>query len=221
MSRLKNYHENKNEYLQVMTTAFENHYKKRTDVWSGDSSLTEAGQIAFQVWLDQNKEGAAKILDIGCGNGRILRNIYGNIASYMGVDLYEQQEWKNIREEVKFPVDFTRGDFVRWSLNQQPQNYDVIFDHGCLHHQHPNEHITYLKSIGRLLAPEGIFSLVVWAESCNPDNIGEDGRFHFYFSQEKIKYMMHEAGLKLILINNPISKKGVKQYHAIAHKIKD
>ncbi|WP_249366058.1 class I SAM-dependent methyltransferase [Bacillus safensis] len=174
------YHEDSGLYLEKMRMAFQEHYEQRTDMWSTDPSLTDAAVMSLKAWRSREKNALASVLDIGCGNGRALEHLSG-LSAYVGIDLYEHEEWEGLQKRETVPVHFVHQDFMSWSMDQgRGMQFDLILDHGCFHHQHPDDHERYLKQVSSLLHEGGVFSLVVWGEQWKTGLIGEDGRSIFH-----------------------------------------
>lgn len=94
------YHEDSGLYLEKMRMAFQEHYEKRTDMWSTDPSLTDAAVMSLKAWRSREKNALASVLDIGCGNGRVLEHLSG-LSEYVGIDLYEHEEWEGLQKREK------------------------------------------------------------------------------------------------------------------------
>ncbi|MGE6631692.1 class I SAM-dependent methyltransferase [Bacillus sp. NPDC077027] len=213
------YHENSVLYLDNMRLAFEEHYQKNTDMWSNDTSLTEAAAIALSAWRSKQKDTLPSVLDIGCGNGRGLSRL-DKLLAYTGIDLYRHEGWSQLERTADFSVRFIHGDFLSWALEQDDKPlFDLILDHGCFHHQHPDDHETYLQQAASVLREGGVFSLVVWGEEWKSGLIGEDGRFHFSFSDSQIGEKICTSGLELVSIHQIKAKAGLNQHHVIAVKV--
>lgn len=213
------YHEDSGLYLEKMRMAFQEHYEQRTDMWSTDPSLTDAAVMSLKAWRSREKNALASVLDIGCGNGRALEHLSG-LSAYVGIDLYEHEEWEGLQKRETVPVYFVHQDFMSWSMDQgRGMQFDLILDHGCFHHQHPDDHERYLKQVSSLLHEGGVFSLVVWGEQWKTGLIGEDGRFHFSFSDSQLGEKICTSGLELVSISPLQAKAGISQHHVIAVKI--
>ncbi len=111
----------------------------------------------FAVLQDYINSGD-KILDLGCGNGR-LKEIIGNKADYYGVDI----SGSLIRiAKSKYPD----GNFFvskPLSLPFESNFFDKVFCLAVFHHI-PSEAIRkeFLKEISRVLKPMGKIILTVW-----------------------------------------------------------
>ncbi len=98
-----------------------------------------------------------KILDLGCGNGRLFEIVNG--AEYIGVDISEK-----MIEIAK--TRYPQAQFLVTSplLLPFPDNtFDKVFCLSVLHHI-PSEQLRrrFLGEIKRVLKPEGLLFLTVW-----------------------------------------------------------
>ena len=218
MSRRQSFHEDPYAYLNVMREAFAGHYAAGTDMWSQDDSLLEAARNASAFWQQLHRGQRPRLLDIGCGNGRVFRILQGDLGGYTGVDLCEHPEWQALAAAQTSPAEFAAGDFAEWAAGRDGGAYDLVLDHGCLHHQHPGHQGAHLAGMVKLLAQGGMLSLVVWAESWKPEDIGEDGRFHLAFTREGIERMIAGAGLEIVQMEETRARVGTNQFHVIACK---
>lgn len=100
-----------------------------------------------------------KILDIGCGNGRVTQLFTGLRVNYTGLD-----SSKNIIEEAKklFPKEkFLVFDATK--LNFLADTFDLILSFASLHHI-PSRTLReiFLKDVYDILKPKGYFICTVW-----------------------------------------------------------
>jgi SAM-dependent methyltransferase len=100
-----------------------------------------------------------KILDLGCGNGRLLQIFKGKNIDYFGVDSSEKliEIAKKRYPNKKFQV----ADALNLPF---PNNYfDKIYSIAVLHHIPSVEfRRRFLKEAKRVLKPEGLLILTVW-----------------------------------------------------------
>lgn len=100
-----------------------------------------------------------KVLDLGCGNGRLLQALKDKNVEYIGVDNSEEliKEAKKKSPEADFRV----VDILK--LPFQDNYFDKIYFIATLHHI-PSEKIRLevLKEAKRVLKPEGIIIVTVW-----------------------------------------------------------
>jgi len=116
-----------------------------------------------------------KILDAGCGNGRLLRALWHKKISYLGID--SSQDLINLAKKNNTKVcldkqseknnnnlnfEFKQGDLL--NLGQIPEiNFDYIFCVAALHHIPSKElRIQVLKNLKNKLKPNGEIIITVW-----------------------------------------------------------
>lgn len=101
----------------------------------------------------------SKVLDIGCGNGRLYEILEAKKIDYLGIDNSQALIEK---AKINFPeARFEYGDMVHLDLSDN--NYDVIFSIASFHHI-PGKKLRQetADGINRVLKPEGILILMVW-----------------------------------------------------------
>jgi SAM-dependent methyltransferase len=100
-----------------------------------------------------------KVLDLGCGNGRLLQIFKEIDIDYTGVDSSEKliEIARKIYPNAKFEV----ADALHLTF---PNNhFDKIYSIAVLHHIPSNElRLQFLEGVKRVLRPEGLFILTVW-----------------------------------------------------------
>jgi SAM-dependent methyltransferase len=104
------------------------------------------------------------VLDVGCGNGRLLSAFQGKNIKYIGVDGSEEliKTYCHPRGgEDSVPI-FLTGDMLE--LNKIPENnFNYIFSIAALHHIPGKDlQIKALKEMKQKLAPNGKIILSVW-----------------------------------------------------------
>lgn len=207
---------NRHEYQQLLESSFTRHYTEGSDVWSTDVSSEEATRIALSQAL-KRIDRKLNVLDIGCGNGRHLTLLEHQAERYTGVDLFEHENWLPARQETSLQAVFVSQDFLSFA-NQSDQQYDLIIDCGCFHHQHPDDHAEYLQQIHSLLSDDGTVSMVVWGEQFKPGDVDDYGRFHFHFTPDRIQALLRSNGLQVTQIFTSQGKLGTLQLQVIAQK---
>ncbi|MCP2264271.1 class I SAM-dependent methyltransferase [Promicromonospora thailandica] len=107
----------------------------------------------------------ARVLDVGCGNGRNGAWLAARGAVVTGVDqaapLLDQ-----VRPALPAAMTVTALDVLRDPLPDGP--FDLVYDSGCFHHLAPHRRITYRERILPLLAPGGRYGIVAFAQERQP-----------------------------------------------------
>jgi len=106
---------------------------------------------------------AGRALDVGCGPGRNAIWLASAGFDVDAVDLSPRAlEWARERaEQAGVQVRFHCGDL--FSLPLPSGQYDLVYDHGCLHHLPPHRRVSYLALLDRVLRPGGYFGLACFA----------------------------------------------------------
>jgi ubiquinone/menaquinone biosynthesis C-methylase UbiE len=109
--------------------------------------------------VDDFVKPGEKILDLGCGNGRLYETLKEKKVDYIGVDFSEKliEIAKRRFPETKFQA----ADAINLPF---PNNFfDKIYSTAVLHHIPSEEfRLQFLKEARRVLKPEGLLILTVW-----------------------------------------------------------
>ena len=118
----------------------------------------------YSVWPELTffrkyvKEGE-KILDLGCGNGRLFEFFENRNVEYIGVDNVEKliEIARKKYPEAKFLV----GDAL--NLPFSDNYFDKVFSIAVFHHIPSGEfRLQFLKEVRKVLKQEGLLILTVW-----------------------------------------------------------
>jgi SAM-dependent methyltransferase len=157
----------------------------------------EFSQTRSKPWEEMEELGrevfeGAKVLDIGCGNGRLLSALPENIQ-YLGIDLC-----KGLIEEArkKYPGRrFIVGDFLTLPYKRLGMDYDFIFAIAVFHHLPTfRTRLNFLKKAKKLLSKRGKLFLTVWnlwKEKKHREKINENGDIIIPFGKEKAPRYYH------------------------------
>lgn len=110
--------------------------------------------------------GDESILDIGCGNGELARELTrrDHRGSYLGVD-FSLPLLDAASHPHSFPVNFMQTDLTspEWSFNLRPSTFDQVLAFAVLHHIPSVEiRLNILRTIKDLLKDDGKFILSNW-----------------------------------------------------------
>jgi SAM-dependent methyltransferase len=112
-----------------------------------------------------------KILDLGCGPGRLTSSVAFKNCEVIGVDISESfiEYATNQRVAEKGGYfSFQTRDFATDGVmdTDKDKTFDVIFMQGVMHHIHDEERVKFLKKSSSLLKPGGI--LIIGDEFIKP-----------------------------------------------------
>jgi len=104
-----------------------------------------------------------KILDVGCGNGRLLQLLSGKEVDYTGLDISPalveeaKKEWSGLDQKVEFQV----GDIL--DLKFSENSFDVVFCLAVLYHI-PSKKLREkaITNLAKVVKPGGYVFITVW-----------------------------------------------------------
>jgi len=142
-----------------------------------------------------------KVLDLGCGNGRLYQLFANKSIHYVGLDISEELIKK---AQEKFPgVEFAVGDMCE--LPFPDDSYNIIYCVAAFHHlANAEERLKSLSEMRRILKSGGKVVMTNW------NLLGEWGNEQV----EKGKYKRWEKDFSVPFVNSEGKVLGERFYHA-------
>lgn len=116
----------------------------------------------FSIFDPYVKEGM-RVLDIGCGNGRLSRYLKNKNVDYLGID---QNQYLISQAQERYPgIRFVKGDilFPEKISELKERQFDVVFCISLLSHIPSHEYRRYvLSSIRSFLKVSGTLCMLNW-----------------------------------------------------------
>lgn len=130
------------------------------DVYASEFSSTRPFFWRELEFLKKYIHEGDRVLDVGCGNGRLLDLFEGTAITYTGVD--SSKELIAIAEKERG----AKGTFVHASALSLPfadNSFDTVFSIAVLHHIPSKEYrMQFVSEIKRVLKPGGTCVLTTW-----------------------------------------------------------
>lgn len=112
----------------------------------------------------------ANILDLGCGNGYLLKHLaeHGFLGKYVGIDFSARllEKAKSLNKNFsRVDKAFLQADLAddTWAVSFANAQFDIITAFAALHHIPGNDlRGMILKTIHQILSPKGLFVLSTW-----------------------------------------------------------
>lgn len=107
-----------------------------------------------------NLKAGSSVLDVGCGNGRLLENLVGKNVSYLGVD--SSEELLELARTNYPDHEFKTADILDLT-SEVKEKFDLVISVAVLHHL-PSEELRLqaLKQLKLVCVPQGQIIFSVW-----------------------------------------------------------
>ncbi|OIO18956.1 MAG: hypothetical protein CO029_04585 [Candidatus Magasanikbacteria bacterium CG_4_9_14_0_2_um_filter_41_10] len=99
-----------------------------------------------------------RILDIGCGNGRLYQLFDDLSTEFTGIDI--SQNLIKIAKEKYPEATFVVGDMR--TLPFEDSSFDIAYSIAAVHHLPPEGQLDVLNEVARVLVPGGLFVMTNW-----------------------------------------------------------
>jgi len=188
---------------------------KIKDVYDNIASQFSASRN--YIWPDlepflKNIKTNTSILDVGCGNGRLLLGLPNKIK-YTGIDI--SSELLKEAEKKYSDHQFIETDITETKIWKHLPKFDYIFCIAVIHHlPTTKDHLFLLEQIQKHLKPEGKVLLTAWnlwqpkyrknhfdfqTKLQNPFHLyipfQKQPRFHFAFTKLYFQYLLWKLKL--------------------------
>ncbi len=141
------------------------HYEIRKELREFYNQIAEVFSSTRKYWwrdlnfIRKYLKSEGKVLDFGCGNGRLVDFLEGTDLDYVGVDTsqklieiaskkYPEKSFVQIENEKVLPFD--DGEF------------DMVFSIAVFHHFTPKMTDNALSEMNRVLKKDGVLVLTIW-----------------------------------------------------------
>ena len=116
-----------------------------------------------EVLMAQADHGRFALLDLGCGNARLLADTLRTLTPrrYLGVDLSSSALAEAAQYLHGLPhVELREQDLLACALNEAAASTEVVYSGFAVHHLSSADKQRLFQAVARLLRPDGSFILV-------------------------------------------------------------
>ncbi len=219
-------------------------YNQNSDYWS----TTRQTWWSDLVFIKDHLAAGGKLLDFGCGNGRLLELI-GSLQKsdqkkidYTGVDISEELL---AHAQARYPQHRFELIDGEDQLPFTDESFDVIVSIAVFHHLAPEMAEKALKELQRILKPQGKLILTCWylwrgryLDQYHKQKAGqaeenrniflsfdqkkanpEEGRFCYFWKLEELVELVEKTGFSINKKGITLGYKGEKRnYYILAEK---
>lgn len=187
----------------MLQESFQSLYLDNKDEWSKDKAMFN--QLQSIITPDEN-ENKLSILDIGCGIETDYYNYFKN-HQYLGIDIVSNNNIPN--------TSFINTSFLEYSLDQE---FDLVLDNGCLHHQPEKMMKAYLEKVNFALNDNGLYSCCVWREPFSRNDVKDERDNHYFENADQFNDLLSKINMFIVYAKPFSNDQGVKMYHFLAKK---
>ncbi len=135
------------------------------DLIAGKFSETRAFMWRDLGFVKDLVKPSYRVLDFGCGNGRLAGFLQNNYGEYVGVDVSQKliDIARDNNQELSSRVKFLKIDPKHSKLPFEDNYFDVIFSIAVFHHFPSKDYrLQIAKELYRVLRPKGKLIVSVW-----------------------------------------------------------
>lgn len=114
-------------------------------------------------------DGCSRVLDVGCGEGMLARELSGRVSEVVGIDVDAPTVEVARRDAAADNVEYLVGDFLTHDF--EAGSFDAVVSVVALHHM---DTTAALERMGELVRPGGRVAVVGLARSRYPADLGFD-----------------------------------------------
>ena len=121
------------------------------------------------VVLGAVPDGCERALDVGCGEGRLARELRRSVRHVTGIDRDEPSIELARRHDPASDIEYVPGDFLTFPF--EPGSFDLVVSVAALHHMDAE---AALRRMRELLAPGSTLAIVGLARRRHPADLPFD-----------------------------------------------
>jgi SAM-dependent methyltransferase len=185
------------DYGELLRSDFASHYTDSKDVWTWEPAMREPVRALLSALPGG---GNAHVLDVGSGRAVDTRILLDGGYRVTSIDLIDCPEWTDIGVVYGDRVSFRRAGL----LDLRPvAEFDAVLDNGCMHHQHPDVYVQYLRRIHDVLMPTGVFALSVFQAGGDSGGlyVNDAGRLYREFTRAELTELVRSTGFELVEVH--------------------
>jgi SAM-dependent methyltransferase len=172
------------DWRQKNIDTYNNSAKDLAEYFRGIGPRTKYINFAFEA---AGNPQMAKVIEIGCGDGRDAKEIVKHAGWYLGFDISE--ELIKLAKNHVPGTNFVVADAVKFDY---PPDIDVVFAFASLLHLNKDEFQIVLNKVHKALKPGGIFYISLkyrpkYEQEAKNDRFGE--RMFYFYNPEFIQQL--------------------------------